>query len=66
MDKLKLDLDTLDVQSFETAETEGERGTVAAHAAKTPLCSAECTEEWSCGIWCPPTYDPNPTEPCLC
>lgn len=68
MAKLKLDVDTLEVQSFETAQAKGERGTVAAHALapKTPYCSADCTEEWTCGIWCPPTTDPQNTEPCLC
>ena len=66
MAKLRLDVDELDVQSFETAEDAGERGTVAANEAATRQCSARCTEDPSCGIWCPPTDDPNSTGPCLC
>lgn len=66
MKKLALKLDALEVQSFETAPVARTKGTVEGNAAETAFCSWDCTEEWTCGVWCPPTQDPNPTEPCAC
>lgn len=65
MDKLSLDLEALDVDSFRIDEAEGEEGTVRGHEITTTACPPETTP-WSCGIWCPPTQDPGPSEPCLC
>lgn len=61
MKKLTLKLGDLRVSSFETAQGRGEHGTVHG-AAATP----HCTEQWTCGIWCPETTDPQPTGPCRC
>jgi hypothetical protein len=61
MKKLTLKIDQLTVDSFETVQARGAAGTV--HAAEgTPHCS----EQWTCGIWCPETTDPQPTAPCQC
>jgi hypothetical protein len=65
MKKLKLDAEALQIQSFETAGAESLRGTVQGAEITGAACPPE-TEAPSCGIWCPPTRDPNPTEPCLC
>lgn len=48
MPKLKLDIETLDVQSFDTAVKEDERGTVLGASVESfqawADCSAACTE----------------------
>ncbi|HEY0018842.1 MAG TPA: hypothetical protein VGC13_21255 [Longimicrobium sp.] len=59
MKKLTLNTDDLRVNSFQTAETAEERGTVNGAAAAT-------YGQWTCGIWCPPTTDPKVTGPCAC
>lgn len=47
--KLKLDLEALTVESFDTDGTPGSRGTVHAHAPETYMCdSEECLTLWSC------------------
>jgi hypothetical protein len=61
MKKLTLKIDELAVSSFQTAPTPRATGTVHGEAA-TP----HCTEQWTCGIWCPPTTDPAQTGPCAC
>ncbi|MDB4950865.1 MAG: hypothetical protein JWM27_3514 [Gemmatimonadetes bacterium] len=49
MRKLRLDLDALSVDSFETAAAEPERGTVHAHLSRDGVCSTYfCTDEESC------------------
>jgi hypothetical protein len=42
MEKLKLELDELAVESFRTAEAEPARGTVNAHATQLKTCAATC------------------------
>jgi hypothetical protein len=55
MKKLKLDLDTIRVTTFEAAEKAEPRGTVAGHL-RTPDCvltlddTCWCTEQMTC--WC--------------
>ncbi|MBB4635741.1 hypothetical protein [Longimicrobium terrae] len=44
MNKMKLELDSLDVQSFATAKVDGYQGTVDGHA-KTPACTLGCGSE---------------------
>lgn len=51
MRKLKLDLDSLVVQTFETAEEGGSRGTVKAHDSL-----ATTGGPWHCPAWCEETY----------
>jgi hypothetical protein len=53
MSKLTLRIDELKVESFDTAETSAERGTVAAHESRPPIQtdvqdSCECTFAPSC------------------
>jgi hypothetical protein len=54
MSKLKLDLDQLDVQSFETATgREDERGTIRGHARSelcTPYCPSHFNEATTCQV----------------
>jgi hypothetical protein len=57
MTKLKLDLDTLDVQSFPTSSAEGERGTVHGAIYPTDLCSIGCDTHN-----CPSLNCTNPTQ----
>ena len=57
----KLKLDDLTVSSFETQRVSGPSGTVHGAAA-----TRHCTQQWTCGIWCPQTTDPQPTAPCQC
>jgi hypothetical protein len=61
MPKLKLDLDTLRVESFESTPAAAERGTVAAHAEITApversnadTCDRSCGDGGSCYVtWC--------------
>jgi hypothetical protein len=66
MKKLRLPLDGLEVESFDTGDAPGERGTVHAHY---PLSNQHCNSEWSCrdtcyfyscydtDCGCNPTYD---------
>jgi hypothetical protein len=61
MKKLTLNIDDLTVHSFQTEQVRGTAGTVFGEAA-TP----RCTENWTCGIWCPQTTDPQNTGPCAC
>jgi hypothetical protein len=42
MEKLRLDLDELAVESFRTADTNAARGTVVAHATQVKTCAATC------------------------
>ncbi len=63
----KLKLENLEVESFETAAVEGKAGTVVAHAPVTQYVGCKDTvEDYTCGIWCPPTQDPQNTGPCAC
>jgi hypothetical protein len=49
MNKLKLDLDELKVESFDTDGSSRAVGTVHAHAPPTYWCdSADCQTDWSC------------------
>jgi hypothetical protein len=50
MNKLKLDLDELKVESFDTDGSPGSKGTVYAHAPYTYMCESvpECQTDWSC------------------
>jgi len=54
MAKLRLDIDSLQVQSFSTAEKNARRGTV--HGASIPTFEAWCTEDPGCS-------DTTPTNP---
>lgn len=58
MKKLTLNVDDLQVHSFDTAKTSEERGTV--HGARATY------GQWTCGIYCPRTTDPKVTGPCAC
>ncbi|HET7461786.1 MAG TPA: hypothetical protein VFJ82_11090 [Longimicrobium sp.] len=61
MKKLKLELDSMEVESFETATTEQDPGTVRAHLTYDPEAGCGPTEESRCvtdcgcsGMWtCP-------------
>jgi hypothetical protein len=43
MEKLRLDLDTLTVESFESTSEDGRRGTIAAH-------DGSCSVGFTCGV----------------
>ncbi len=58
MKKLKLNADDLQVNSFQTAQVEQATGTV--HGA------AATFGQWTCGIYCPNTTNPQNTGPCAC
>jgi hypothetical protein len=69
MKKLLLKVEELHVESFEAVGVEGKAGTVRGHEAPgTYLCSAgdDCTLQWSCGVWCPPTQNQAASDPCAC
>jgi hypothetical protein len=55
MNKLKLNTDALRVNSFEPGETQA-----------GPLQAAATFGQWTCGIYCPPTTNPQATGPCAC
>jgi hypothetical protein len=55
MRKLKLDVDTLSVQSFPTGATPTKGGTVKAHAPETFIF---CTQQFSCATYCGATGCP--------
>jgi hypothetical protein len=55
MRKLRLELDSLSVQSFPTAAALPQVGTVNAHAAKTQFF---CTQQLSCVTYCAATGCP--------
>lgn len=57
MKKLTLNADDLQVSSFQTARAAEEKGTVHAHAT---------FGQWTCGIYCPNTTNPQVTGPCAC
>jgi hypothetical protein len=57
MSKLKLNADALQVNSFQTAEVQAETGAMQARAT---------FGQWTCGIYCPPTTNPQTTGPCAC
>lgn len=57
MKKLTLNADDLQVSSFQTAQAVEEKGTVHAHATYG---------QWTCGIYCPNTTNPQVTGPCAC
>jgi hypothetical protein len=59
MQKLKLDLDTLRVESFETASAMDERGTVQGHATRLADSCGCVRPSQGCSISCPYTYDGN-------
>lgn len=61
MRKVKLDVETLAVQSFETEAEARERGTVHAHSARLESCGS-CTQDYTCPATCNP-YSANP--PCF-
>lgn len=68
MKKLTLELADLNVTSFETQPVAGRSGTVrgaAAPESNEPDCP-NWSENWTCGIWCPETTDPQETAPCQC
>lgn len=67
MRKLSLSLADLQVHSFETGPAGNGAGTVhgAIVATDTPQCRQK-TRDWSCGIVCAPTKDPQATGPCQC
>ena len=60
MKKMRLDLESLDVEAFATSEAEGERGTVQGHwsqvgtcdAAFVATCQVNGTCAWTCGSGC--------------
>jgi hypothetical protein len=62
MKKLMLKVDELQVNSFDTGKLPREEGTVHGAAITTTA----CTNQWTCGIYCPPTTDPKYTGPCAC
>jgi hypothetical protein len=55
MRKLKLELDTLTVQSFHTGDTVAPAGTVKGHAPPTQIF---CTQQFSCATYCGATGCP--------
>jgi len=64
----KLKLESLVVESFETAAVAKLVGTVVGNAI-TPTRAPDCkdtVEDYTCGVWCPPSQNPVDTEPCLC
>lgn len=50
MRKVKLDLESLTVDSFSTCPASAERGTVVAHVKASADCSVVCTFEWDCTV----------------
>ena len=68
MHKMKLELDTLRVETFDTAAASGEGGTVVAHSnpSNGPNCGSayDACQTGLCTYDCPPTYSPDacPTE----
>ena len=64
MKKLTLKMDDLRVDSFQTGQVRVTTGTV--HGANTGTRCEPWSEFWTCGIWCPPTTDPQATGPCQC
>ncbi|HEX6371157.1 MAG TPA: hypothetical protein VF006_19720 [Longimicrobium sp.] len=58
MKKLTLNLDVLQVDSFQTAGAAERGGTV--YGARATY------GQWTCGIYCKPTTDPAVTGPCAC
>ena len=54
MEKIRLDLESIEAQSFETAEVRGERGgTVYAHRqTEAPTCHVDCTFVIDCTSAC--------------
>ncbi|HVH13931.1 MAG TPA: hypothetical protein VM759_12805 [Longimicrobium sp.] len=50
MKKLRLDIEALTVETFDTDDSPGGRGTVLAHAPYTYMCESapECVTDWSC------------------
>ena len=61
MKKLTLNLETLGVESFETAATTTARGTVQAHDATqaADTCGGGPRPSDGCSVSCPYTYDGN-------
>lgn len=66
MKKLTLRLDDLKVTSFETQQVGGRAGTVHGAAKSNEPDCPNWSENWTCGIWCPETTDPQETAPCQC
>lgn len=68
MQKIKLAVETLEVQSFATAAAGTDRGTVAAHqqSVRAPNCGSayDACQTGLCTYDCEPTYSPDacPTE----
>lgn len=48
MRKVKLEAESLAVESFSTCPAPANRGTVVAHADASADCSVVCTYEWDC------------------
>jgi hypothetical protein len=65
MRKLSLKFEELKIESFESVKHDEARGTVAANATGRN-CHPDTVEDYTCGIWCPPTTDPQNTGPCAC
>jgi len=65
MKKIRLDVDALRVETFETARAGADRGTVRAHDASGQSCPYECTRaEPTCnGPLCAATF---PVVTCVC
>lgn len=60
MRKIKLDIDALEVDSFETRPAEGSRGTIRGHATQYGSCQGSCVQ--SCGgPTCEPPCQVEPT-----
>lgn len=59
MKKLTLDLDSLAVESFQTAEASAERGTVQGHATRRADSCGCVPPSDGCTIGCPYTSDTN-------
>lgn len=55
MRKLKLELDELAVESFETAGRGGRTGTVQGHSETDPTQVPTCTRPWESQLSCPGT-----------
>jgi hypothetical protein len=78
MRKLTLELESLEVESFETADAAGGRGTVAGHQLTTRTCFTWCpdftcpecaypdTDQWTCAGTCNNTCPDTCWETCGC
>lgn len=60
MRKIRLDIDALQVDSFETRAPEAERGTVRGHATQYGSCQGSCVQTCG-GRTCEPPCENEPT-----